>query len=133
MVIAWELREGMIIRVQGQTYKDLELEAKAGAAKMGCVVKTKLINVRGGRIWEPHFGPQERLEDLELDRHVLEFLLAQGDSCTFMCPDTFEQVEFPTAILGPGEQFLGSGMLLPVEFFENEPIAVVFPEIADSG
>ena len=131
MVIASELRVGMIVRIEGQTYKVLEVEAKAGAAKMGGVVKTKLINVRGGRMWEPHFRPQERLEELELERHVLEFLFSQDDTCTFMRPDTYEQVEVPSAILGPGERFLEPGMQLPVEFFENEPIAVVFPEIAE--
>jgi elongation factor P len=131
MVIASELREGMIVRIEGQTYKVLEVQAKAGAAKMGGVVKTKLVNVRGGRIWEPHFRPQERLEELEIERHVLEFLFVQNDTCTFMRPDTYEQVEVPSAILGPGERFLEPGMQLPVEFFENEPIAVVFPEIAE--
>jgi len=131
MVIASELREGMIVRIEGQTYKVLEVQAKAGAAKMGGVVKTKLVNVRGGRIWEPHFRLQERLEELEIERHVLEFLFVQDDTCTFMRPDTFEQVEVPSAILGPGERFLEPGMQLPVEFFENEPIAVVFPEIAE--
>jgi len=131
MVIASELREGMMVRIQGQTYKVLEVEAKAGAAKMGGVVKTKLINVRGGRTWEPHFRPQERLEELAIERHVLEFLYVQDDTCTFMRPDTYEQVEVPSAILGPGERFLEPGMQLPVEFFENEPIAVVFPEIAE--
>ena len=66
MVIASELCEGMTVRREGQIYKVLEVEAKAGAAKMGGVVKTRLLNVRSGRLWEPHFRPQERLEDLEL-------------------------------------------------------------------
>ena len=70
MVTASELREGMIIRIEGQIYKVLEVKSKAGAAKMGGVVKTKLINVRAGRLWEPHFRPQERLEDLELERRM---------------------------------------------------------------
>lgn len=98
---------------------------------MGGVVKTKLINVRSGRMWEPHFRPQERLEDLELERHTLEFLFAQDDACTFMRPDTYEQVEVPRSILGPGERFLQPGMQVPVEFFEGQPISVVFPEIAE--
>jgi elongation factor P len=131
MVIASELREGMIVRIEGQTYKVLEVEAKAGAAEMGGVVKTKLISVRGGRMWEPHFRPQERLEELELEHHVLEFPFAQNDTYTFMRPDTYEQVEVPSAILGPGERFFQPGIELPVEFFENEPIGVVFPEVAE--
>jgi len=132
MVIATELRAGMVIRIEGQIYKVLEVESKAGAAKMGGVVKTKLINVRSGRMWEPHFRPQERLEDLELERRMMEFLFAAGDACTFMRPDTFEQVEVPGAILGPAAQFLEPGMELPVEFFEGEPISVVFPDVAEA-
>ena len=70
MVIASQLREGMIVRIEGQIYKVLEVESKAGAAKMGGVVKTNLINVRSGGMWEPHFRPQEKLEDLELERRT---------------------------------------------------------------
>lgn len=131
MIIASELRPGMVIRIEGEIYKVLEVEAKAGAAKMGGVVKTKLSNVRSARFWEPHFRPQERLEDLELERHMMEFLFAQGDSCIFMNPSTYEQIEIPNAVLGLGQKFLQSGMELPVEFFNGEPISVVFPDIAD--
>jgi len=132
MIIASDLREGMVIRVEGQIYKVLEVESKAGAAKMGGVVKTKLINVRSGRLWEPHFRPQEKLEDLELERRMMEFLYSQGGTCSFMHPDTYEQVEVPGAIVGPGEKFLQSGMELPVEFFEGEPISIVFPDVAEA-
>ena len=132
MVIASDLHAGMVVRIEGQVYKVLEVESKAGAAKMGGVVKTKLINVRSGRFWEPHFRLLEKLEDLELERHMMEFLYAQGGACTFMRPDTYEQVEISGAILGPGEKFLQPGMELPVEFFEDEPISVVFPEVAEA-
>ena len=86
MVVASELREGMIIRIEGQIYKVLGVESRAGAANLGGVVKTKLSNVRSGRIWEPHFRPQERLEDLELERHNMEFLFDEGDTLHFHAP-----------------------------------------------
>jgi elongation factor P len=95
-------------------------------------VKTKLINVRSGRMWEPHFRQQERLQDLHLDRRMMEFLYAEGESCTFMRPDTFEQVEVPAAVIGPAARFLQSGMEAPVEFFANEPISVVLPSVAEA-
>jgi len=132
MVIASELRAGMVLRIEADTYKVLEVEARAGAAKMGGVVKTKLSNVRSGRLWEPHFRPQERLEDVELERHMMEFLFAEGENCTFMNPQTFEQIEIPSSVLGLGAKFLGSGMEVPVEFFNGEPISVVLPEIMDA-
>jgi len=132
MVIASQLRAGMILRIEGDIYKVLEVEARAGAAKMGGVVKTKLSNVKSGRLWEPHFRPQERLEDLELERHMMEFLFAEGENCTFMNPQTFEQIEIAGRVLGLGAKFLGSGMEVPVEFFNGEPISVVLPDIMDA-
>jgi len=131
MFIAAELKEGMVIRIEGQIYRVLEAESKAGAAKLGGVVKTKLSNVRSGHIWEPHFRPQERLEEVQLERRILEFVFAAGDTCTFMNPQTFEQLEVPRGVLGPAEKFLQSGMQLPVEFFEGEPLSVGFPEVAE--
>jgi elongation factor P len=132
MIIASELHAGMVIRIEQQIYKVIEVESKAGAAKMGGVVRTKLISVRSGRMWEPHFRPQEKLEDLQLERHTMEFLFADGDRCTFMCPNTFEQIEVPAAIVGEGRIFLQSGMQVPIEFFEGEVIGIVFPEIAEA-
>jgi elongation factor P len=132
MVIASELKEGMVIRIEGQIYEVLEAESKAGAAKLSGVVKTKLRNVTSGRMWEPHFRPDERLEDLELEQQTLEFLFSDADSCTFMNPESFEQIEVPRAILGMAEQFLQPGMQLPVQFFEGRPISAVFPDVVEA-
>ena len=129
MVIASELRDGVVVRIEGQIYKVLELESKAGAAKMGGVVKAKMVNVRSGRAWEPHFRPLEKLEDLQIDRRQMEFLYADGDGCTFMRPDTFEQVTVPSAVIGPAAKFLQAGEQVPVEFFGDEAISVVLPPI----
>jgi elongation factor P len=131
MFTAAELKEGMVIRIEGQIYRVLGAESKAGAAKLGGVVKTKLSNVRNGNVWEPHFRPQERLEEVQLERRMLEFVFATEDTCTFMSPQTFEQFEVPKGVLGPAEKFLRSGMQLPVEFLEGEPLSVVFPEVAE--
>jgi elongation factor P len=122
----------MALRIDRQIYRVLEVEAKAGAAKMGGVVKAKLLNARTARGWEPHFRPQERLEDLQLERRTMQFLYGDDDNCTFMRPDTFEQIEVPSRILGAARSFLQSGMEMPVEFFENEPIRVVLPDVAEA-
>ena len=59
-----------------------------------------------GHIWEPHFRPQERIEEVKLERRIMEFEFAAEDTCTFMSPETFEQVEVAKAVLGPAEAFL---------------------------
>jgi len=131
MLTAVDLKEGMAIRVEGQIYKVLGVESKAGAAKLGGVVKTKLISVGTGHIWEPHFRPQERIAEVELQRRMMEYVFSSGDTCTFMNTDTFEQIEVPKTVVGSAEIFLQSGMQLPVEFFEGEPLAVIFPDAVE--
>jgi elongation factor P len=132
MVIASELRPGMVIRSDGQVYRVLEVEAKSGAAKMGGVVKASLSNLHSTRMLEQHFRPQERLEDLELERHNMEFLYSDDDGVTFMNPLTFEQVEIAREMIGPAEKFLQPQMTLPVEFFEGKPVSVVLPQIVEA-
>lgn len=132
MVIASQLRTGMAIRIQGQIYKVLESEAKAGGGQAGGVVKTKLQNVTSGRMWEPHFRPDERLEELELERENMEFLYRDGDNLVFMNPESFEQVEVSRTALGDAEKFLQEGMRLPVEFFEGRPVSLDFPPVVDA-
>lgn len=131
MITASELREGMALRIENQIYRVIEVEARAGAAKMGGTVRTKLCNVRSGRLWDQHFRPQERLEDLEPEQHKLEFLYSDGTTCTFLRLDSFEQVEFPAANLGLAEKLLPSGVEVSAEFFEGEPINVILPETVE--
>ncbi len=131
MVIASELKVGMALWIDGQPFKVLEVESKAGAAKMGGLVRTKLKNVKSGRLWEQHFRPQERLEEVEFERHRMEFLYSDGQVCTFQRLDNFEQVELPSHTVGIGEKFLQPGLEFTIEFFRGEPIDMVLPDSVD--
>ncbi|HEV2385729.1 MAG TPA: elongation factor P [Candidatus Acidoferrales bacterium] len=126
-MLASELKPGMAVRLEGQVYKVLEAGFKAGAGQATGVVKTKLRNLSTARFYEPHFRPDERIEELELDRQTMEFLYRDAETCTFMHPETFDQVAIARAVLGPAERFLLEGMRLPVEFFEGRPVSIVYP------
>ncbi len=132
MVLASELTRGMVIRVEGEIYRVLEVESKAAIAKLGGVVKAELSNVRTGNLWEARFRPQERLDDLPVERYLMEFLFRDGDTCTFMNPNTYEQVEIAGAMLGPAADFLQSGDSVPVEFFQGQPISALVPDILEA-
>lgn len=127
MVTASELRTGMAVRIDHQVYKVMEVEARAGAAKMGGTVHTRLANVHSGRVWEQSFRTLERLDDVELEKRAVEFLYSDGSKCVFQRLDSFEQVEFPCESLGLAEKYLEAGTELPAEFFEGEPVSVVLP------
>jgi elongation factor P len=122
----------MALRIEGQIHTVLEATLKAGAAKMGGVVRCKLQNVITGRFSEPHFRPDERLENVELERQQMEYLFSDESNCVLMNPISFEQVELPRALVGPGEKFLEPGMTIPVKFCEGRPVNLVLPEFVEA-
>jgi elongation factor P len=132
VISASQLRAGMAVRHEGQVYKVLQVESKAGAGQQGGVVKTRMSNLVSGRFWEHNFRPDERLEELEIERQTMEFLYSDNENSFFMNPDNFEQVEIPVTSLGTGARFLKEGVKVPVEFFEGRPISVVFPEFVEA-
>lgn len=132
MVLASDLAKGMVVRVEGEVYRVLEVESKAAIAKLGGVVKAELSNLRTGNLWEARFRPQERVEDLAVERYFMEFLFRDGDTCTFMNSNSYEQVEIPSQMLGPAVNFLQSGDTVPVEFFEGQPISALVPDILEA-
>ena len=61
------------------------------------------------------------------------FLLVVASGLSyFMALDSCEQVVVEDDRLGPSAAFLEAGAILPVEFFEGEPIGVEVPDIVDA-
>jgi len=110
----------------------LDAAFKAGTAKLGGLVKTKLRNVSSQRLWEPHFRPEKRLQDMELEQRRMEFPFPDAGNCTLMNPENFEQITVPNALLGPAIPFMEPGMELSVEFFEGQPISVALPDVMEA-
>jgi len=132
MVTASELREGMALRIDESVYRVLEVESKTGAARMGGTVRARLSNVRSGRLWDQHFRPLEKLEDVDLEKRKVEFLYNDGANCIFQRLDSFEQVEFPAAGLGLAEKLLKPGEEVEAEFFEGEPVSLDLPDTVEA-
>jgi len=131
MITAAELKPGMALRLEGHIYKVMGAEFKAGAGQLGGVVKTKLRNISNGRFLEPHFRPDERLDVLELERKTMEVLFGDAETATFMNPESYEQMEIPRAVAGPAGKFLVPEMTLAVEFYEGQPVNMIFPPVAE--
>ena len=132
MVTASELRTGMGLRMEGRVYKVLEVEARSGTAQMSGSVNARLSNVRSGRIWDQHFRPLEKLDNVELDKHRIEFLYAEGENCVFQRLDSYEQIEFPIEALGMAARFLESGAEVTAEFFGEEAIGLDLPDTVEA-
>ncbi len=131
MVVASQLRPGMVVKHGEDLLKVVESTFHVGQGKMPGSVHAKLRNIRKGTFKELRFRPEERLEDTPLEKQELEFLYSDADSATFMHPASFEQYSVPLEAIGPAEKFLKAEMKVPVEFYDGQPVSIVFPEFVE--
>lgn len=131
MVLASQLRAGMAIYYEGQSYKVLAADYHPGQGRMGGSSHARLRNLDTGTLWEHSFRSEMKLEEIPLSKQPLEFLYADGESCCFMHPETYEQVDVPTALIGAQAAFLEAGMKLAVEFAGSRPVSVLLPDVLE--
>jgi elongation factor P len=131
MIAAADLRDGMVIKIEGELYRVIEAEYHAGGGQFGGMMFAKARNLRTGHIKEWRFHPDEKLEDVILERQEMEYLYTDGEDFYFMNPETFEQISLPREAIGHRERFLQPNMRIPVELYEGAPVNVVFPEVVE--
>jgi len=131
MVTASQLRVGMAVRFEGQLYKVVACEYHPGQGKMGGASHARLKNLATGTYWEHSFRAELKLETVPVEKRSLEFLYSDADQCYFMDPGTYEQAGIPIAVVGQQAKFLEPQMKLTVEFIEERPVSVLFPDILE--
>jgi elongation factor P len=132
MMTASDLRTGLAVRIEGAIYKLIEVTHHAGQGKMGGVTHVKLRHLDTGTIREWRFRADEPVDDMTPERQQLQFLYSDDRLSYFMHPETFEQVEIDNRRLGRAVSFLTDGAIVPIEFVDNRPVAMVFPDVIDA-
>jgi elongation factor P len=133
MVPASDLKTGMILQVEKSLYKVLATEYHMGGGKMGGLVHVKLKEIRTGLLLEKKFKPDERLNSVELERKTMEFLYEDAEGYYMMDPDSYEQIQLSRSLMEPFAPFLQPNFRFPVEFLDEEPVNVIFPEWVELG
>jgi len=131
MVLASQMRAGMAIVFENQSYRVVAAEYHPGQGKMGGVMHARLQNLETGTFWEHSFRSELKLQDLPVERTSLEFLYADAGQLCLMNPENYEQTEIPSSLVGPRAAFLEPGMKLPVDFVNGRAVNVLFPEMIE--
>jgi len=131
MIVASQLRAGMAVRYENQSFRVVAADYHPGQGKMGGVNHVRLKNLATGTFWEHSFRADQKLEELPVEKRGLEFLYADADNCFFMDPETFEQVGIALAVVGDHANFLEPQMRVPVDFVDGAAVNVQFPDILE--
>jgi len=109
MATTSDIRNGMIIKFRNDLYEIVEfLHVKPG--KGGAFVRTKLKNIKSGRVVENTFRTSEKLEEIRVEKHKKEYLYFDGSFYVFMDTATYEQMQVPGEMIDYYEKFLIENM-----------------------
>jgi elongation factor P len=95
--------------------------------KGGAFVRTKLKNVKSGRVIENTFRSGESIDVVRLDEKDMQFLYQEGDHFIFMDNETYEQIPIPESIVGENRKYLKEGENCHVSFNGNQAVSFSVP------
>jgi elongation factor P len=126
MIDVNELRKGVTFELDGELYKVLDYQHhKPGRGK--AIIRTTILNLRTGVSIDKNFISGDRVLDVRLDHHTVQYLYSDGDLYYFMDTDTYEQPSLSAETLGEAVDYLTDGLTLELSTYEGEPIDIELP------
>ena len=124
------LKNGMAISYDGKTWVIVEFQhVKPG--KGGAFVRTKLKELRSGRVVDITFRGGEKLEDVRLENKNLQYLYNDGIGYHFMDTETYEQFELSAEFVGEAAKWLKENDVATVLSADGEMMGVEPPMFVD--
>jgi elongation factor P len=124
------LRKGTTFTHEGELYKVLEFtHNKTGRG--GATIRTKVVNLRSGSIYEKTFTGGERVEDISLEHTEAEYLYNDGELYYFMDTKTYEQPAFNKEVIEDIIPYLVEGMKVKISSYNNEALNIEIPTTVD--
>lgn len=100
-----DFKNGMCIEHNGKLYTIVEFQhVKPG--KGSAFVRTKLKDIKSGRVIENTFNAGVKCENVRLESKKMQFLYSDGSDFYFMDNDTFEQISMPSSEVGEASKWL---------------------------
>ena len=130
MIDVNELRKGVTFEHDGNLYKVLDYEHhKPGRGK--ATIRVKARDLRTGTTLDMSFISGDRVQDVRLDYHNVQYLYHDGRFYYFMDLDTYEQPAIQGEVLGEATEYLKEGMEVKLTFYEKEPLDIDLPTTVD--
>lgn len=130
MIDVNDLRKGVTFELDGALYKVLDYEHhKPGRGK--ATIRVKARNLRTGTIIDKSFISGDRVQDVRLDYHNVQFLYSDGSLYHFMDLDTYDQPAISSELIGDSAGFLKEGLEVKLTFYEGEPLDIELPTSVD--
>lgn len=123
VITTGDLRKGVVIDMDDALYQVTDWEhIKVGRGS--AQVRLKLRDLRAGHTLERTFQAGSKFDDVRIDRHVMQYLYADGDLHYFMNTETYEQQPLEKAKVGEALNYLAENGEADVLFAGEEVIGI---------
>jgi len=121
-----DLKNGMVLDLDGQLWQVLWFQHhKPG--KGNTVVRSKLKNVRSGKIVDRTFNSDTKVDTATVDRREMQYLYHDGSGYVFMDTGTYEQMTLDDAVVGDARNYLLEEQLVTVAIHGDNPLYIDLP------
>ena len=130
MIDVNDLRKGVTFELDNTLYKVLDYEHhKPGRGK--ATIRVRARNLRTGTILDKSFISGDRVQDVRLDYHNVQYLYNDGELFYFMDLETYDQPAIPKEIVGEASEYLKESLEVKLTFFQSEPLDIELPITVD--
>jgi elongation factor P len=126
MIEVNNLRKGVTFELDSELYKVLDYH-HIKVARGGATIRVKVRDLRSGATIEKTFNSGDRVQDIRLEKHEVQYLYSDGDLYHFMDTETYDQPVLSADLLGDAVNYLTDGMTLSLLTYEGEAIDVDLP------
>jgi elongation factor P len=128
LIEAIALKRKMFFEFEGAPYHCLGVEVSTPTARGGqTLVRVKMRNLLTGAVFDKTFKAGEKFKEPDLSSAPATFLYADSGGYHFMDQETFETLTLPSQIVGDGRELLVDNVLVDIQKYNGNPIAIEFP------
>lgn len=121
-----QFKNGMTLDIDGDLFNIIDFQhVKPG--KGGAFVRTKLRNLKNGRVVDQTYRAGEKFEVARIERRQMQFLYNDGNSFHFMDIESYEQSEIPADFIGDSAKWMTENMQVQINTHEGRPLGVELP------
>jgi len=124
MIIAGDLKRGMVVIWEGRRCRVTEVDRHTGGGRAGTLDVVTLVDLASGHPHTVRMNPADRLETVETARRKMQYSYKDEDFFYFMDTVSFEQIPVPKAALGRDGAVLLENETYDVDFAGDEPLGV---------
>ena len=121
-----DFKNGKCIVIDGKMCTIVEFQhVKPG--KGGAFVRTKVRDIRTGRVNELTFRSGEKFDEVRMEVREMQYLYTDGELYYFMNPETYDQLAVPESVVGDNAKWLKESDICQLQYAGEELISITPP------